>query len=352
MKLHKTLVFGAVCVLCLTLAMAASARAASSLSNSLTGFTGDSSIEATQTALAGAGLEFSSTAGLAPDSSNDPRIAFDSSGAVFGAFFAANEGRNYMRTIEADYAFEDFVAEVTIVVDPAGTDPLVLDDTWFGMGSGDIAMWGTPDFAGVPGVFMAPQEGVLSSNATDGISGDWVTPPPCTQGWCSTPLPALTLNAGTHRLRQTFDFETKQWVGSIDVDYTTGGPFVADGTTLTYDLTTMFDDGGFVQNGWPTFPAKIYFGGDDGVIFKDLSIVVGDAPVEDGDFDNDGDVDGRDFLVWQRGGSPDSLSAGDLALWQNTYGVGGLAAVSAVPEPSSVILLILSTMCWGRGKRK
>jgi hypothetical protein len=39
-----------------------------------------------------------------------------------------------------------------------------------------------------------------------------------------------------------------------------------------------------------------------------------------GDFDNDNDVDGRDFLVWQRGGSPSSLSPGDLALWQQGYG--------------------------------
>jgi hypothetical protein len=39
-----------------------------------------------------------------------------------------------------------------------------------------------------------------------------------------------------------------------------------------------------------------------------------------GDFDNDNDVDGRDFLVWQRGGSPNSLSPGDLALWQQGYG--------------------------------
>jgi hypothetical protein len=341
MKKFKTLAFGATLSGCLTIAVAATAQAASSLSNSLTGFTGDSNLEATQTALAAVGLEFSSTAGLAMDGSNDPRIAFDANGAAFGTFFVANEGRNYIRTIEADYAFEDFVAEVTIVVDPTGTDPLVLDDTWFGMGSGDITNWGTPDFAGVPGVFMAPQEGQLSSNATDGITGDWVTPPPCTQGWCSTPLPALTLNPGTHRLRQTFDFDTKQWVGSIDVEYA-GGPFVADGTTLTYDLTTMFDDGVFVNNGWPTNPAKIYFGGDDGVIFKDLSIVVGDEPVEDGDFDDDGDVDGRDFLVWQRGDSPDPLSSGDLALWQNTYGAGGLASISSVPEPASALLLLLS----------
>ena len=55
----------------------------------------------------------------------------------------------------------------------------------------------------------------------------------------------------------------------------------------------------------------------------------------DGDFDNDGDVDGRDFLVWQRGNSPNPLSAGDLAAWQGAYGMGGLSAVT-VPEPTTL----------------
>ena len=41
-----------------------------------------------------------------------------------------------------------------------------------------------------------------------------------------------------------------------------------------------------------------------------------------GDFNNDGKVDGRDFLVWQRGGSPTPLSATDLAAWQSHYGIG------------------------------
>jgi hypothetical protein len=54
-----------------------------------------------------------------------------------------------------------------------------------------------------------------------------------------------------------------------------------------------------------------------------------------GDFDDDGDVDGRDFLVWQRGESPTPLSAGDLADWQTNYGAGGLGAFAAVPEPAT-----------------
>jgi hypothetical protein len=79
-------------------------------------------------------------------------------------------------------------------------------------------------------------------------------------------------------------------------------------------------------------PGLVYFDDLQGMIVVDEG-----TP---GDFDGDDDVDGRDFLVWQRGGSPNALSAGDLAEWQANYNVGGMAAVSAVPEPSSVALIL------------
>jgi hypothetical protein len=65
-----------------------------------------------------------------------------------------------------------------------------------------------------------------------------------------------------------------------------------------------------------------------------------------GDFDNDGDVDGRDFLVWQRGGSPSPLSASDLADWQANYGTGATAGLSSsvVPEPASWVILLCGTV--------
>ncbi|QDT75206.1 hypothetical protein [Lacipirellula limnantheis] len=59
-----------------------------------------------------------------------------------------------------------------------------------------------------------------------------------------------------------------------------------------------------------------------------------------GDFDNDGDVDGADFLVWQRGGSPSPLSPADLATWKANFGASATvnvgAAVGAVPEPTAL----------------
>jgi T5SS/PEP-CTERM-associated repeat protein len=61
-----------------------------------------------------------------------------------------------------------------------------------------------------------------------------------------------------------------------------------------------------------------------------------------GDFDLDGDVDGRDLLLWQRGDSPSPLSAGDLADWQANYGAGEIAAAStAVPEPGAWWLIAM-----------
>lgn len=72
-----------------------------------------------------------------------------------------------------------------------------------------------------------------------------------------------------------------------------------------------------------------------------------------GDFDADGDVDGRDFLTWQQGQSPTPLSATDLADWKANYGAGGGAlALNAVgvPEPSSVgmLLVAIGAMAWRR----
>lgn len=63
-----------------------------------------------------------------------------------------------------------------------------------------------------------------------------------------------------------------------------------------------------------------------------------------GDFDNDGDVDGYDFLIWQRGLGT-TYDASDLADWQLNYGGGGsLAASTVVPEPSTTVLAFFASV--------
>ncbi len=71
----------------------------------------------------------------------------------------------------------------------------------------------------------------------------------------------------------------------------------------------------------------------------------------DGDFDNDGDIDGADFLRWQR----DLGDAQSLADWQASYGSGDLAASSAtnaVPEPGTVILFLIGLLSLSQVRRQ
>lgn len=76
-----------------------------------------------------------------------------------------------------------------------------------------------------------------------------------------------------------------------------------------------------------------------------------------GDFDEDGDVDGYDFISWQRGDSPNgdpgvSVSAADLAEWQAAYNGGNLSAIGSVPEPGSLVLLLTAVSALGWRGRK
>jgi hypothetical protein len=86
--------------------------------------------------------------------------------------------------------------------------------------------------------------------------------------------------------------------------------------------------------------------GDDVV----LNLVTG--ATEDADFDSDGDVDGSDFLTWQRGvginsganlnqgdaNADGAVNAADLGIWKGQFGPAAEIATAAVPEPGAIAL--------------
>ena len=77
-----------------------------------------------------------------------------------------------------------------------------------------------------------------------------------------------------------------------------------------------------------------------------------------GDYNDNGVVDGADYVLWRNGGplqnevdTPGTVNAADYAEWRarfgNTSGSGSLAGGGAVPEPSAAALLIAAIV----GKR-
>ncbi len=130
----------------------------------------------------------------------------------------------------------------------------------------------------------------------------------------------------------------------------------------TFELTAGLSSAnfhlGFAGN-W-SGEATVYV---DRIALTDITYV---AP-ENADFDGDGDVDGADYLILQRGIGAEgtgTLATGDangdthindldLAIWNTQFGsVAALAASSAVPEPSTVSLIVIGFVGYlGRCRR-
>jgi endonuclease I len=140
------------------------------------------------------------------------------------------------------------------------------------------------------------------------------------------------------------------------------GSALAAGASLSFDAA--FDTsavGSFAATYTLNFSDENLSGASSlGSLTLNFTGEVEQAVVNTADFDGDGDVDGRDFLTWQRGfGTGTTLQTGDangsetvdeldLLIWQEQYGQQPeeLVSFAAVPEPTSAGLVSLcSGLC-------
>lgn len=183
----------------------------------------------------------------------DGQVVFDANGANFGTASAGDAGRNYLRTVDSDYATASFVAEISFV--QRNVDQAVF----FGLGAGEVALFGIPDWSTqFSSASFWPEAGnqkIVRFRTANDINQ-----------FQDTPVPGFA--PGTHRLQMTFDNVTEVLSIALDLDYA-GGAFSADTVASPINVSTLF-----AADGWPSDPSRIFFGGDDGIIFKDVSITV------------------------------------------------------------------------------
>lgn len=113
---------------------------------------------------------------------------------------------------------------------------------------------------------------------------------------------------------------------------------LGSGSETSFVTTFGFTNGGDGLQNFGLSQMQIQASGDDpgvlGIEVLRFSIVERPAGIA-GDFDDDGDVDGNDFLVWQR-----NPTVGSLSDWQANFGAPSLAAATSVPEPATWMLLL------------
>lgn len=130
-------------------------------------------------------------------------------------------------------------------------------------------------------------------------------------------------------------------------------PLAENVSHLRIDLYAVSDLSGVFRD--PFDGVNAFTGTNDGLGAAFVSPLVREIDVlghAAADFDADGDVDGRDFLTWQRnvgvgsGASPaqgdangdDAVGSSDFATWRSQFGNSLPAGSAAIPEPAALAL--------------
>ncbi|WP_146450369.1 hypothetical protein [Bythopirellula polymerisocia] len=226
-----------------------------------------------------------------------------------------------------------------------------------GRGASADGTWGT--FAGPPTASTVAGEGVQNENLElpNATTGGTITFTITNNGTSDLDLDGFHFDAYAFRPKAARAYKLSVSSGAITngVIYTSTDDEITsvagawDNSAhddISHSLLGLADHtlevGGSVE-----FLLAFSSGDGDGAGGHDLWIdnvaITAVVDVIPGDFDSDGDVDGADFLEWQRN---DGTPAG-LAAWQNNYGVPAQPYTSPapVPEPSNLMLISLSLWC-------
>jgi hypothetical protein len=132
------------------------------------------------------------------------------------------------------------------------------------------------------------------------------------------------------------------------------------GSTLAEDGTRwLWGSGNSGAGGAPLQSAISGLGNDFTITVPDRTVMVlliPEAPVLAGDYNDDGVVDAGDYVRWRNALAGigtlenETVSEGvvdemDYAEWKANYGSPGGGGSLAAPEPSSLLLVVLAGMC-------
>jgi hypothetical protein len=144
----------------------------------------------------------------------------------------------------------------------------------------------------------------------------------------------------------------------VDMDFTTKTyDFIVNGVKVNEDPIRFYNEA--ATNAVKFFVSRGT--NQAGSIIDDVRIEATSnfpAITTNGDFNADGEVDGEDFLMWQRGvgtatgavlGDGDAngdgaVTGADLAVWRLAAPGRVVPAVSAIPEPASAVIATLALL--------
>jgi len=205
-------------------------------------------------------------------------------------------------------------------------DALVDANSLFVAESGLVSGDGT--IIALGGVEIAGDLRGISPDTILSVDGDFAL---LTSGTVAIPLGEIDAAASSYRVDVTGSADL---LGGLEVLLLDGfAPTAGDSFEI---LTAATLTGSFSSASLPALNSDLTWNlayGANSIVLEVISVI-------HGDFNNDGIVDGTDFLNWQRGESPNPISVADLTAWQANYGAS-TASIAAVPEPAALVLIAL-----------